>query len=84
MRFFFQRSESGVVNGGVGDGNGVEVIVRGEFPGDVVVGLAAAFGEMLRREQINGVIAIGLIEADDVRAGGKISFFENLENFARG
>ena len=73
----FQRSECRVANGGVGGGDGVEMEVRGQFPGDIVVRLAVALGEILRREQIDGVIAIRLIETDDVSARGIISLFES-------
>ena len=60
----------------VGNRNGVQVIVRGQFPGNVVIRLTASFGKILRSEQIDGVIAVWLVEPNDVSAGGIIPFFE--------
>ncbi len=44
--------------------------MSGEFPRDVVVRLATLFGIFLWSEEINSVIAIGLIETDDIGSGG--------------
>ena len=53
-----------------------EMKVGGQFPGHVVVRFAAAFGKILRSEQIDSVVAIRLIETNDVGPRGIISFFE--------
>ena len=52
------------------------MIVGGQFPGDVVIRGAASFGEILGSKQIDGVIAVWLIEPNNVGAGGIISFFQ--------
>jgi len=54
----------------------LQMIVRGERPGDVVVGLEGVDWVVLWREEIDSVVAIGLIEADDIGAGGKVAFLQ--------
>jgi hypothetical protein len=76
MRFIFQGRERSVVNGRVGRGNGVQMKVGWQFPGDIVVGFAFVPGKHLRRKQIDGVIAIRLIETDDIGAGREVALFE--------
>ena len=48
----------------------MQVIVGRERPGDVVVGFKGVFGIVLGSKEINGVIPIRLVEADDVGACG--------------
>jgi hypothetical protein len=51
--------------------------IGGEFPGNVIVRRLAVFGVVLRCEQIDGVVAIGLIETNDISTRGIISIFES-------
>ena len=52
----------------IGRGNHLQMIVSGKFPGNIVVWLAAIFRVVLWREQIHGIVAIGLIKTDHVGA----------------
>ena len=61
---------------GVGDGPRLEAVVGGKRPRDVVVGLAAVLGELLGREQVHRVVAVGLVEAHDVAALGEVALLE--------
>ena len=50
----------------IGGRDCLQMVVGGQFPGDVVVRRLSIFRIVLRREQIDRVVAIGLIEANDV------------------
>ena len=52
------------------------MIMCGQLPGNVVVGLAAVFRIVLRREQIHRVVSIGLVETHDVSAGGIVAILQ--------
>ncbi len=60
-----------VAHRGIGDRDRLEAIVRGQLPRDVVVGLAAVLREVLRREQVHGVVPVRLVEPHHVGAGGE-------------
>ena len=51
--------------------------IGGQFPGNVVVRRLTILGIALGREQIDGVVAIGLIEPNDIGTRGIISIFES-------
>ncbi|HEV1286609.1 MAG TPA: hypothetical protein VNU44_14915, partial [Bryobacteraceae bacterium] len=51
--------------------------IRGKLPRDIIVGFAFVFWKNLRREEIDGVIAIGLIEADNVGACWEVALFKS-------
>ncbi len=76
MRLLSQRSERGRAHRRVGRRNRLQMIVCGQLPGDVVVGLAAVLGITLRREQVYGVVSVGLVETHDVSASGIVAIFQ--------
>ena len=51
--------------------------IRGKLPRDIIVGFAFVLGKYLRREEIDCVIAIGLIETNDVGACWEVALFES-------
>ena len=61
-----QRRERGGAHGGIGGRHHLEVVVRRQGPGDVIVRLAAVLREALRCQQIDRVVAIRLVETHDV------------------
>ena len=71
-----KRNQRKRAHGNIGGWNRLHVIVGGQFPGDVIVGLAAIHGVMLGSKQIHGIIAVGLIHAHHICAGGKAAIRE--------
>ncbi len=59
------------------DADGLDAVVHRQRPRHVVVRqLAGGELEVLRLEEIDGVVAVGLVEADDKAAGGEGAFVE--------
>jgi hypothetical protein len=53
------------------------MVVGWQFPGHVVIRLAASLRKILRDKQVDGVVAVGLVEPNDVCASGIISFLQS-------
>ena len=61
---------------GIGSRNRLQVIMSGKLPGNIIIWLAAIFRVVLWREQVHRIVAIGLVEPDDVSASGIRAIFQ--------
>src|SRR5215471_7598309 len=68
MRKLSEQREIRGTHRGIRSRNCLQMIVSGKLPGNVIVWLAAIFRIVLWCEQVHRIIAIGLVEPDDVGA----------------
>src|ERR1700730_12311167 len=65
-----------VANGRVSRRYRLQMVMSGKFPRDIIIGRFSVLRVVLRGEQIDSVVAVGLIEANHVGSSRKVAFLE--------